>query len=280
MNATLPALPPGIGTLSEADGAALNERFTAADISVRNCITCTGRKTFEWYAPGSRTEIVTYDCSCRDQFRLSRWLWHSGIGKRYQRLSYNDLTRPTFAGMPVYADYLGNAPAYVRVGLGLVVYGPRGTGKTLIGNLVLKDLIGKGFTCYATTFAAMIDSYAKGWKNEERALWFDARLRNSEVLMIDDLGRERNKGEGTVGENMLEEVVRHRVACQMPTIFTTNLNPTQTTSLEAAYGGHTISLLSECSFQCEVDGADVRQSIHARDAVEAKAGLSRPVVLG
>lgn len=280
MNATLPTLPSTIGMLSDSESEILNERFSSAKTTVANCITCGGRRTFEWFAPNQRTEVVTYDCSCRDQYQLSRWLWHSGIGLRYQRLGWADLTRPDFLGFPVYADYLANAPAYVRVGLGLVVFGPRGTGKTMIGNLVLKDLIGKGFSCYATTFTAMIDSYAKGWKSEEKSLWFDQRLRNSQVLMIDDLGRERNKGGGTVGESMLEEVIRHRVACQMPTIFTTNLNPTEPTSLEAAYGGHTISLLSECSFMCEVDGIDVRQSMLARDGEEAKRGLSRPVVLG
>ena len=280
MNATLPALPLGIGDLTDSEARRLDQTYPKSNTTRANCITCGGARTFRWYAPGSRTEVETYTCPCSEQYRLSRWLWHSGIGLLYQRLGWQDLTRPTFAGAETYLDYLDNAPAYVRAGLGLVVYGPRGTGKTMIGNLVLKDLIGRGFGCYSTTFTAMIDAYAKGWRNEDSLIWFDNRLRNSSVLLIDDLGRERNQGEGTVGERMLEEVIRHRVACQMPTILTTNLNPHEETSLRAAYGGHTISLLSECSFFCEVDGADIRPEIRSRNSSETKRGLMRPVMLG
>lgn len=281
MNATLPALPPGIGDLTDAEARHLDQTFPKSNTNRANCLTCGGARTFRWYAPSSREEVVTYDCPCSEQYRLSRWLWHSGVGLLYQRLGWPDLTRPPFIGVDTYLDYLDHAPSYVRTGLGIVFHGPRGTGKTMIGNLVLKDLIGRGFGCYQTSFTAMVDAYAKGWRNDEVLTWFDTRLRNAEVLFIDDLGRERNKGEGTVGESMLEEVIRHRVACQMPTILTTNLDPGAAESvLRKSYGGHTLSLLSECSFFCEVDGADIRPQIRLRNGREAKLGLMRPVMLG
>jgi hypothetical protein len=280
MNASLPPLPLSIGTMTDAQSAVVNQHYTKAMSTVERCLTCGGAKTFCWYdvANPASTEILTYDCPCIDQYRLSRWFWHSGVTIRYQRLGWRDLFRTEFVGFETYADYLANANAYVRAGLGLVLFGPRGTGKTLVGNLAVKDLISKGFDCYVTRFEDMVDAYREGWDDKASARQFDTRVRNAEVLMIDDLGRERMRGKWTVPEAMLESVVRHRVACEMPTIFTTNLDPTG--KLEDAYGGHTISLLTECSVNCEVNGSDVRQDMYARARTEAQAGLTRPVVIG
>ena len=275
-NYTLPSMPPGIRRLTDPASAALSQRHPQSVGSPRNCETCKGQRTFRWY--GSGDEIVTYDCDCNEQYLMSRWFWYCGVYPRYQRLGWRDLVRPEFAGLKDYLDYLDNCDAYMDAGLGMMFHGPRGTGKTLIAHLMVKSLIAKGTDAYVTTFEKMIDSYAGGWRDKDQEAWFNQRVRDAGVLLIDDLGRERNKGSGTVGENMLESVIRHRVACQLPTLITTNLDPDA--DLGSMYGGHTLSLLSECSTACEVDGLDARLDIKTRAKEEIKQGLRRPVVVG
>lgn len=270
----LPPLPPTIRPLKTDESTGLNRRYPASQSTLGNCITCKGTKTFRWY--GADNEVVTYECSCADQYLLSRWLWNSGVLPKYQRLGWRDFERlPEDVALAV-AGYLDVIEQAVDNGLGLRISGPKGNGKTLLAHLLIKEIIARGVGVYATSFTQMIDVFAKGWRDDEQGRWFDRRLRDAPVLLIDDLGRERNKGEGSVGENMLETVIRHRVACSMPTIITTNIEDEH---LGAAYGGHTESLLSECSLPLRVSGSDVRQQMLQRMQAEMKQGITRPVVL-
>lgn len=269
--ATLPPLPPTIGVLTSDQSRALDRRYPESRSTLEDCITCHGTKGFRWYSDG---DVVDYECPCRDQYRLARWLWNCGILKRYQRLSWGDLETDLVQKIskPV-DDYLSHLDAYRENGIGLVFSGPVGTGKTLLAHLVLKDIVAKGVDVYATSFTAMIDEFAEGWRSSEQSRWFNARIRGTGVLFIDDLGRERTK---TVGDNMLETVVRHRVACQLPTFITTNITRAD---LGTAYGSHTMSLLAECSIPIDVTGTDSRTRIQQREIDMIKNGITRPVML-
>lgn len=269
----LPALPAGIRTLTTSESSALNVRYPQSR-PTEACVTCKGRKTFRWYGPDGA--VADYECPCADQYVLSRWLWNSGVLAKYQRLGWRDFERLPDEAATAVLGYLDIVEQAVENGLGLTITGPRGNGKTLLGHLIVKEIIGKGIGCYVTSFTQMIDVYAEGWSNKDQSRWFNRRLRDVPVLFIDDLGRERNRGAGTVGDNMLETVIRHRVACAMPTIITTNIDADQ---IGAAYGGHTESLLSECSIPVRVAGADARASMLDRMQAEIKQGLTRPVVL-
>jgi DNA replication protein DnaC len=176
-------------------------------------------------------------------------------------------------------EYVENREAYIGRGLGLVLTGSRGTGKTLLANLLVKDLISHGVTCYATTFSDMIESFAEGWRDREVSRWFSQRVRNAQVLLIDDLGRERNKGPESVGDNMLESTIRYRVANNLPTLITTNLTEAD---VGTGYGGHTMSLLSEKAIFLPVPGADARKhAVPSRAMKEIRLGINqRPVVIG
>lgn len=273
---TLPANPPSVRILTTSESKTLDERYAPARMDPRNCITCGGAKTFRWYTDISRAEVGDYSCPCGDQYVLSRWLWHSGILLKYQRLSWGDFERLDDRVARQAMEYLDALPQMVSAGLGLTITGPRGNGKTLLAYLILKEAIARGSEVYATSFTQMIDTFADGWRDRASAQWFNQRLRDVEILFIDDLGRERNKGSGSVGDNMLETVIRHRVGCQMPTIITSNIDSAQ---IGEAYGGHTDSLLSEASVPMSLGGTDVRGSMLERQQQEIRDGLSRPVTL-
>lgn len=267
----LPALPETIGVLTTEQSRALDKRYPESMSTLEDCITCHGTKEFRWFHEGN---VVTFDCNCREQYRLARWLWHCGILKRYQRLGWRDVDQSLVQAIEIpVSDYITHLDAYRENGIGLVLSGPLGTGKTLLAHLILKDIVAKGVDVYATSFTAMIDEFAEGWRSSEQSRWFNARIRGTGVLFIDDLGRERTK---TVGDNMLETVIRHRVACQLPTIITTNITHED---LGTAYGGHTVSLLDECSIRIEVPGSDSRSRMQQREIDMIKQGLTRPVML-
>ena len=270
----LPPNPASVRMLTTNESQGLNLRFPASKTTVENCVTCKGRKEFRWY--DAEGQIALYDCPCAEQYVLSRYLWHCGITIRYQRMAWRDLTRLHPDAAREVSEYLGMLEGAVDAGIGIIFTGPPGTGKTLLSHLVVKDVIARGFDAYATTFSQMIDFFAEGWSSKEQSQWFKARLRDTRILLIDDLGREKNKGIGTVGENMLETVIRHRVACQLPTIITSNENRD---TIDSLYGLNTASLLKECSTIIEVLGTDSRSAAYDDKLAEQRLNITRPVML-
>lgn len=275
---TLPPLSDSIGTLTTEQSNRLRQTYPGLP-SVKNCITCRGNRQFRWYAPlGQRDPecVEQYDCPCEDQYVLHRRFLHAGIHENFQRLGWADFEHIPAEAVDMAMEYLDNAEAFVAAGFGLVIHGDKGNGKTLLSNLILKELVAAGFDCYANTFAAMIDAFADGWRDKEDRKWFSSRIRNADVLLIDDLFRERNKGVGTVGENALEETLRHRVARSKPTIITMNPDPAE---IEKGYGSHTVSLLAERARVYAFHGPDRRAEMNERFRAEVLAGLTRPIVV-
>lgn len=246
-------------------------------------------RQFQWYAPDSRTEVVTYDCPCEDQWELHRFLLNSGIGLAYQRLAWVDGVAIEPGGIEVVEGYLSMAEDATNSGLGLLLWGGgRGTGKTMLSALLLKRLLAEGHDGYFTTFSNLLDKLMESWNSPEARTWFHARIRNAKVLVVDDVGREMKqrrmvKGEGmkdyqtATSEFAIESVLRHRLANAMPTIITTNLSVKELTS---HYGEHFKSLLTEAAQAYEFKGADFRTQSSRRLHEEALRGLRRPVVIG
>lgn len=281
--------PPSvlIPTLTDAESRLLNHRDPTAKASLANCVTCKGRKTFQWFAdPVTRRDVVTYRCDCENQYLLYRWLLNCGIRKQYQRLGWDDLVvanEPPFAPvMETVFDFIDNVEWYTDSGHGLIFTGEKGNGKSLLSYLILKRLVDKGVTVHATTFSDMIQSFSEGWEDREQARWFDRTVRNAQVLYIDDLGREykgknQKAGVASVGERMLEAVIRSRVASDQTTLITTNLKGEE---IEQGYGGHTMSLLTECCDIVTVPGTrDWRPERSRREKEEIALHVTRPIVL-
>jgi DNA replication protein DnaC len=202
---------------------------------------------------------------------------NAGLGLWHQRLSWQDVEDVRGDVLSALGEYLENHVANIRAGLGLVLWSPdRGTGKTLLAVLATKTLLAGGVDCYFTQFSEMIDTFSAGWRDEAERAWFNRRIRNAQMLVIDDLGRE-HKGRSEVVESMLDQVIRHRVANALPTLMTTNYSPQE---IQGGYGPNVMSLLYERSLWVEVPGRDYRSRSNERARLEIQQGLIRPITVG
>lgn len=240
----------------------------------KTCLTCQKQGTFK---VRSDEEIATFDCDCNAQWKLHRWLLNSGLGLRYQRLSWTHADGVNKQALNAAMDYLVHADRYVSAGRGLTL-GSRdmGTGKTMMAALLFKGLLASGVDGYFVQFNDMLNLFSAGWRSEEDRKWFIRRVRNAGVLVVDDIGRE-HKGRSEVAEAMFDEVIRHRDASCKPTLITTNYTEDE---LRQGYGGNIMSLLSGINTYIPVPGMDYRPLLIEHAAADVRDGVTHPIVIG
>lgn len=274
----LPPLPLGIRLPTNTERDRLKARYPRlSQQATSNCVTCRDKGEFRWWATPERSEVADWKCNCVDQWILHRAMLSSNIKLVYQRLSWPDMTSVEEGALVKVWDYLDNTDAYVNSGMGLILFGGAGTGKTGLASLILKDLLAKGHDCYFTTFSEMIDTYTGGWNDREERAWFHKRIKNAGVLVLDDVGKEyQGRAKNGLPESTFDEVLRHRIASAAVTIVTTNHDMKK---MQEGYGGGVMSLLQERSTTYEFTSDDFRVSSRERNETEARSGLTRPLVL-
>lgn len=251
------------GFLSDAERDRLEAEFPHLKDDV--CPTCRGAKAFRWQGE-DRT------CQCIEQKRLNTRYLHAGIGMTYQRLMWSDLVVPGEQLEPV-IDYMDEADEYAFRGMGLLLHGPVGTGKTLIANLVAKELVKKDYSTYVTTFAATVESFTSTWGDKNEKKVFADRFMHSQMLVLDDLGKEF-KGNNKLPQSTFEHILRTRVQANRPTILTTNMTAQE---LAVGYGSAALSMLVEKSVEVPLTGADFRPQANTRAKDEIAAREVRPI---
>ena len=115
-------------------------------------------------------------------------------------------------------DYCRTLEQWEPMGIGWVLYGGFGTGKTALGSLILKYCLAKGGRALSFRYADLLDrlmSFKPQFAPNGAPL--DIALTNVNYLLIDDL--EVEDGERS---RKLETVVRRRYDERLPTIITSN----------------------------------------------------------
>ncbi|AEN79792.1 DnaC-like helicase loader [Mycobacterium phage Pleione] len=232
------------------------------------CPTCNGRGVYIARG-GAKTA-----CDCPTQHRLGKNYLAAGIGATYMRLDWDDYHGPKGILQGV-EKYLDRHEAFLQRGMGLYFSGTFGTGKTMIANLVLKELIKRGQTCFATTFAQTIEMYTSTWRDKDEKAWFQRKFLDSQFLLLDDVGKELRGTRLALAETTFDAILRERVTHGRPTLITTNLAADE---LHEGYGGAILSLIREKSLEEVFEGEDFRPRANDRELDEIMKGWVRPIV--
>lgn len=280
MEHMLPSSPRG-WLLEEPDSNRLRQQYPSLwEDPNKTCIICrfhkTGSKTFRWWNE-ARTEIVEWKCLCISQWVMHRYMLAHGIGKTYQRLGWADAVAVPESTQYEILTYLENADAYVERGVNLILHSPdTGTGKTLMLMLAAKKLLAEGHDVFVAQMNTIVEMYTSGWRDKADKDYFERRIMNCEVLVIDDLGKEAGDKHIEFIDRLLDRVIRHRTAASLPTLATTNLTPEQ---LDTGYGRYVASLLTESCVFVDTSGPDWRAKSRERMQEEIRLNLIRPLVV-
>lgn len=249
--------------LSDDEYAALKQSHPELQ---SGCPTCDGRTYYRWKG-------VSVDCDCNQQRQLYVRYAHAGIGKKFMQLSWEDLSLPKEQLDPIQA-WLEQKKLNISRGRGLFLSGAVGTGKTLVLNLVLKEVIKADIAAYFTTFSGMVESFTSTWGDNEEKKRFATRFMRTRVLGLDDLGKEFRSA-NRLSATTFDHVLRTRVFEDRTTLLTSNLSSKE---VQIGYGAAVLSLLAEQNVHVHFEGQDFRVKAHDRTGDEIAAGETRPIV--
>ena len=102
--------------------------------------------------------------------------------------------------------------------MGLLLWGPVGTGKSFIAGCIANALLDKGIPVMMTNFARLLNKLTDMYAGDRNA-YIDT-FNSFPLLIIDDLGVERNS---EFAREQVFSVIDSRYRSQLPMIVTTNL---------------------------------------------------------
>lgn len=180
------------------------------------------------------SKVVTCICDCEakeieevekqkqyeeDMRRISRLRSASLIDERLRNASFDSfkVTKENRNLHIMAKRYVDNFDSMRKNSQGLLFWGPVGTGKSYVAACIANELLNRRVSVIMTSFVKILQNVQSLQVDESKLI---ARLNSAELLIIDDLGTERNT------DYALEKVyniIDSRYLSGKPLILTTNL---------------------------------------------------------
>jgi DNA replication protein DnaC len=211
-----------IAQINDRDIAILYERIQRTGQA-----TLTGKQR--------RDEVSKREAELAEKERIHQ-LERCGIFTRYQDSTFSAIEA---RGIPdsvksQYADlqqWVAKLCEHLKTGEGLILRGHVGTMKTTFAVAALHELIRQGGSGFFITMPSLIDTiFTLKEKNSDEWLGFERKLRESPLLVLDDLGAEYPTGWVL---HKVDAIISERYNRCRPIIITTNLSGEQMKSTYA-----------------------------------------------
>lgn len=150
-------------------------------------------------------------------------------------------------------QYVDNFADFKRRGVGLLLYGRVGTGKTYAAACVANALIDCGHSVLMTNFMRVYNELQG--KFDGRQEYLD-RMNHFELLIIDDLAAERNT---ETMQELVFNVIDNRCRAQKPMIITTNLTAQELKNPQTQREARIYDRLIGCCVPVEINGSSHRR---------------------
>ena len=160
-------------------------------------------------------------------------------------------------------NYVDNFSDLKKKGKGLLLYGTTGTGKTYAACEVINALLDMGYSAVATNFSRILNALQETFEKQE----YIDRLNQCDLLLIDDLGIERNTA---YAKEQVYNIIDSRYRAGLPMIITTNLSIDKIKNPEDIENMRIYDRILERCFPLEVTGGNRRRQAIRDEYAEMK----------
>lgn len=217
--------------------------------AVKDCPDCggTGYQITAVHEDAGDLPSRSRRCECFQRYLFGRALRDSGVPDEFLGLLdvVPEDNPEAHAQIMDYCDHFAGARKH---GLGLLLTGTLGTGKTMTGCQIVARAIQGGFSAAYITFPELLILIRRGWTDptvKERI--YDLSL--MDFLFLDEVGNEYKKIDDQYVSSQLSVLFRTRRSRNLPLLIGTNLAPRD---LGEEYGEHGAVLTSLLSGRTKV----------------------------
>lgn len=118
----------------------------------------------------------------------------------------------------IVSNYVDNFDDMYKSGEGLLLWGPVGTGKSYAAACIANELLSRSVSVVMTSFVKILQAIGDVKVDESTYM---ARLNSAKLLILDDLGTERDTG---FAIEKVYNIIDSRYLAEKPLILTTNLD--------------------------------------------------------
>lgn len=185
------------------------------------------------------------------------------LGERYKNVTFGktDLSNPDFAKVADRArNYCVAAGKVLAQGVGIYLYGAKGTGKTHLTACIANELMSNYYSVLYTNFAEISKSIRATYGNRgESEQAFIDKIATIDFLFIDDFGTESvsRDGDDLWLQEKIFEVVNKRYNANKPIIFTSNYSLAEMVK-NRGLADKTVDRISEMCEIIKLDGKSYR----------------------
>lgn len=235
-----------------------------------------------------RERIVPIMCRCKKiemeikkeqeenaekQERLKRLLKNSLMDKKFEHETFENWNDDVGSKQikEIGKRYCKNFQEAKKNGLGLLIYGPPGNGKTYVSNCIANNLLSNGIPVICVSINSLLErirqTYSKWGKEGEDEIL--KGLSNADLLIIDDLGTEQKTDWSCT---KIYNIVDSRYRNGLPLIVSTNKSIDE---LKEQYHERTIDRLLEMCTPLKNNNTSIR-----KDKARKNTDILRKIIGG
>ena len=225
-----------------------------------DCKRCDGEGILEVDSSEKSGWIGSRECKCMKKFHKLKEYYKARIPSTYWRVTEKNFYGDKKA-LKVVQKFMDNLENGIENGLGMLLWGTNGNGKTSLAIIALKYAITEGHTGYYITLQGLLNLIMHSFSDEKQKEDIRKIFTDVDFLVLDEIGKEhikKNSSGSVFGISEIEEIIRIREGKKKSTWMLSNFKPQQ---IEARYGLSLASLMSGVMKTIEVIGVDVRRTI-------------------